>query len=183
MDGTDAGPNMKLKLFVANLIAISFSSHAHAYEWLTNQHACVVENANYTSADGERTGTWSNAPKSFFVQITKCRDYAKSVGLPFESGQIPNVDNIYQVNTVNQCADWSGAIEFDVIEVKGLDVEFAPVLGGFLTMLPAASETGTMKFNSDGYINYSEYGETESDSAGAWFMLRANCTILRSPTG
>ena len=85
----------------------------------------------------------------------------------------------YEQLKLNECIESAQMFQLYVIEVSDLSVGFQPASKFFFNDVPLASGGGSMKFDNDGRVSYSEYGETQSGQADAWFMLRANCTVLR----
>lgn len=165
------------KMLILSAVALASAAKANAYEWLNNQHACVVENANFMSANGVRSGAWGNAPKSFFVDVTECRNFALANGLPYEVDFATDDSKNGQRHLVNLCvADVSGDY---IVELKGIESFFEPFHGEFFGRFPLSYAGMTVFFHDDGYMDFSNYGKGDGEHAIAWFMFRANCTALR----
>lgn len=171
---------MSFKVLVCSSAAIAFAAEASAYEWLDNQHACIVETANFMAVDGSRSGIWNNAPKSFFVDITNCKSYAASLGLPFSEEANPNHPKYSDQLLIQQCVQkGEGVLEYYIVDAKGLDAAFDPQIPFLILAVPLSAMGSTLAFGKDGYIDYSEYGSLEDDGGNSWFTLRANCTVLK----
>ena len=162
-------------------VAMLFQGQAYAYEWHDNIHACVVENARYASVQGDAFGAWNNAPKSFFVKMKNCGDYAKDNGLPFKrlSSEDGGEITIPKLR-VDACATTDFRMGDSVIEFDGLGVTFLePVARMALSMFPVANDTGTVRFQADGTVDMGQYGNLNDGSGPAWFMLHARCTVMK----
>ena len=80
---------------------------------------------------------------------------------------------------INQCVRDGGILDYFIVEAKGLKVAFDPEIAFLILKVPLSSGGSVMAFNDDGYIDFSEYGVVDDDGAATWFMLRANCTVLK----
>jgi hypothetical protein len=170
---------MVRKLIALALFAPSLADAAHAYDWMANQHACIVENSNYITVDGSTVGNWTNAPKTFFIKIQNCAEYAKAKGLPYVYSEMGDPPLTREQLNVNNCVETKNGQNLSLILVDGLMVGFPqPVWGFTLITFPQASAGGTMNFNDDGFVDFSTYGVLDDKDINAWFTLRAHCTVL-----
>lgn len=176
---TTGGVSMLRKLIGLSLFSLSVMEAADAYEWMGNHHACVVENANYMSVDGADRGIWSNAPKTFFIKIQNCVEYARAKGLPYVYSEMGDPPLTLEQMKVNNCVQANNGQNLSLILIDGLMVGFPdPVWGMALLMIPQASGGRTMSFNGDGFVDFSTYGGLDTKDTNAWFTLRGHCTVL-----
>ena len=155
-----------------------WASSANAYQWMGTKHACFVEHSSYAAADGSGLGKWSNAPKTFFIKLQNCVEYAEDKGLPYAHTDTSKAGISLEELKINSCVTTKGGEVLSLILVEGLRVGFPEPVDGFsLKIFPQASAGGTMTFGDDGFVNFSQYGAT-ADDEDAWFMLRAHCTSL-----
>lgn len=170
---------MLRKLIALALFSSSIVDAAHAYEWMDNQHACIVESANYMSVNGADRGNWSNAPKTFFIKIQNCVEYAKANGLPYVYTEVGPQSLTREQLNVNNCAEHKSGQYLSLIFIDGLMVDFPePVWGFALATYPQSSAGNTMNFNDDGFVDFSTYGALGDKDINAWFIFRAHCTVL-----
>jgi hypothetical protein len=178
---------MHTKALAMMLATICGAAHAESakYEWYGNQHACIVETARSVTMTTDTYGTWGNAPKSFFLNLTECREYAREQGLPFEnSGARIEADDplFWQKATVVRCLDETedGALEKYVVRAKGLrdfaETETWPFIESWTSNLDRLGHK--LILQEDGYIDYARHEVTGNKDVHAWFILRANCSIV-----
>lgn len=156
-----------LALTVLVLASVN-SALSEEYPWRGSHHACIVENARYIQADGERTGLWDNAPKTFFMKIIRCSNYTESMGLhPCEKRNLRNPE---------------APENYDGITFDGLDTAFFdPEVWSLIVGHPLMSRGGdVIRLKSDeGVLDYSKFSNLDTSYAEAWFTLRARCTVLQ----
>jgi hypothetical protein len=182
---------MQIRTLALMLATICGAAHAESakYEWYGNQHACIVETARSVTMTTDTYGTWGNAPKSFFLNLTECREYAREQGLPFESTgeRIEAGDPLFwEKFTTLRC--WVESETLDrqsvgdryVVETKGLR-DFAegddwPFIESWTSNLDRLGHK--LILQEDGYIDYARHEVTEKKDDHAWFILRANCSVV-----
>lgn len=180
---------MRNSVILAAALVAAPLANADDYVWANNDHACIVENANYMHADGSGSGKWSNAPRTFFIKMTNCADFTNREGLV--PGVDPNGGGEYSLSQarVNSCAEKAanatGSItieSYQVIEVDGFESGvFEPLWDLMITIFPLTTSIGEVfKYNRDGTLDIGTYSATDEDnSKPSWFTLRARCTVLR----
>ena len=167
----------EMALFIVGALS---AIQASAYDWPDNHHACIVEHARYLVSGEDRYGPWDNAPKTFFVRIRNCVDYAKDKGVPFARLDVSSPIFSIESLRVDRCAETEFRAGDNVIEFDGLDMQFLdPVADIPLVSFPVANDTGTVKFRSEGQIDYGTYGALSDGETPAWFVLSARCTVLK----
>lgn len=165
--------------------ALLFQESASAYEWQNQKHGCIVEHAHYLTTTTSKVGTWANSPKSFFVNVTGCQEYAEAKGVPLEQDValklFPDSDATYEEKRmVQRCAEEGTAFVglYSVLELDGIPFNYLfPISRGDLSGRPFSNTAGMMVINEDGFIDFSSYGQM-SDGETAWFTLKARCTVL-----
>jgi hypothetical protein len=176
---------MQIRTLALMLATICGAAHAESakYEWYGNQHACIVETARSVTMTSDTYGIWGNAPKSFFLKLTECREYALEKGLPFESNgaRIEAGDPLFwEKFTTRRCATKSEDGIHYVVETKGLP-DFAEE-GNFPFIESSSSNLNRLGhkliLQEDGYIDYARHEVTGKKDVHAWFILRANCSIV-----
>ena len=167
---------MKPMLLATALTLTAAPAMAEDYEWYGHQHACVVETARVVIMDNDQYANWRNAPKSFFLNLQECKDYAKDKGV--EYGPEPTSGDVTVYYPVRECWLWEQGHFYPpyVATVKGMDFGALPTVAK--SYAPISNENRTMVLQDDGYIDYSEQSATEAEEESGWFLLRANCTQL-----
>lgn len=182
---------MHYKSIVAVLIGIATATEANAYQWANNRHACIVERARYSKTTTDEQGKWGNAPKSFFVSISTCADFAKAKKVSWDlSGDVWGRDaDLSDIVTVKACADAGGTLSMDsmsVIQPEGLDFfchDFPPNTD--LLWRPVGCWMGVLKLGERGTIDFTKLGGLTigdqmwdlADGDQAWLTLHARCVV------
>ena len=166
---------MKPMLLATAFALTTAPAMAEDYEWYGHQHACVVETARVVIIDDDRYTNWKNAPKSFFLNLQACKDYAKAMGVVY--GAEPDSEDPTVFYPVRECWLWEQGHMFPayVATVKGMDFGVLPTVAK--SYEPISNENSTMVLQDDGYIDHSELSVTDKAGKG-WFLFRANCTQL-----
>lgn len=158
-------------------LAISSQSAAQAfYNWEDATHACVVENANWTRADGAGTGIWSNAPKSFVVSFTDCNQLIDGKASIINSEQM----GWYR----GQCEQLEGhlrrAAHTVVLVSRELDVWRIRPKPAYGLGLITSEDDKVLHFGIDAAVSMVEYSYLSGDQGdAAWFTLQARCSPLQ----
>ncbi|MCR9270096.1 MAG: hypothetical protein NXH72_08935 [Hyphomonadaceae bacterium] len=179
---------MKVKTICAATLSVwttgsAFPALAEGYLWANKDHACIVESAKYTSADGTAHGNWSNAPKTFFVKFSSCADFAQSKGLEPQLDAGISLEPVNGQWEVNRCAEKASvnSQRYQVIEVENnvLLGRLDPQDASWLSIRPLATGAGdAISFSENGLVDVSKYARTGVSSDANWFTLRARCTVL-----
>ena len=157
---------MQIRTLTLMLATVCGAAHAESakHEWYGNQHACVVDTARSVTMTSDTYGIWGNAPKSFFLKLTECREYAREKGLPFEiSGTRSEADDPLSWEKFTTLRCW---VEYQkpvgdkyVVETKGLP-DFAEVDDWVNWPFIVSSSSNLNRLGhklilqEDGYIDY-----------------------------
>jgi hypothetical protein len=153
------------------LLAIG-SSDASPYEWAGGKHGCITEKAGVSLADLSSHSSWVNAPRTFFVTLTPCKE-ANSESPPDDfavfaklgcAAVLENSENYFDVST-EKLRNFPHA--WDLVTVDEIKLGL-PVRG-------RGHESSLMKLMPDGSVQFGAVGETNAGQH-AWFMLHASCS-------
>ena len=151
-----------------------------AYKWESNTHACIVEHSSFAPITNAGIGEWTNAPKSFFIKMNSCPEYAAKKGItlgdnPFSVAE----DKMSAQLTANECPTSDYGKYFQVIELEGLGPRASyvtTVRTEGRTVMPLLAG-GVVQLDTGGYVDYALLSELVA-GGDAWFILRAHCTVL-----
>ena len=169
---------MGAKISAIVCVAMAYCGQATAHDWFNNQHACVVENADFIEVGDTNLGIWKNAPRSFFLSFQSCSNFAKAEGLEYEVTDLTKASKFFEQAQVNRCIK-DGFPENNLLEVDGLGFLHGQPLDESMLLNPVASPLGMMVFGDDGFVDFAQFGQVDAGGATAWWMLRANCTVIK----